>query len=226
MNILVIAAHPDDEVLGCGGAIARLATEGHAVSILILGEGSTARADDPTKANARERNALHATAQRVGKFLGAKEVLLSKFPDNRFDTIPLLTLTKVVEEQIARLHPTVVYTQHGGDLNVDHARTFRSVLTATRPMEEDSVKKILAFEVGSSTEWAFQQFEPVFRPSVFVDIGATLEKKIEAMTMYRSEARPFPHPRSGEAIRANAHRWGSSVGLRAAEAFSLVWSRE
>ncbi|MCX7047840.1 MAG: PIG-L family deacetylase, partial [Candidatus Sumerlaeota bacterium] len=116
----------------------------------------------------------------------------------------------------------VVFTQHGGDLNVDHSQTFRATLTATRTMAGCPVKTVYAYEVASSTEWAFQKLSPVFHPNVFFDISHTLEKKIKAMRVYESEARAFPHPRSSEALRAIAIRWGSVSGLGAAEAFELV----
>ena len=222
MNILVVAAHPDDEVLGCGGTIAKLAGEGHRVSILILGEGITSRLSDPKKANSKDLEKLHAQTKEIGSFLGAKEVMLAKLPDNRFDSIDLLDVVKIVEGEIDRVKPEIVYTQHGGDLNIDHCVTFRAVLTATRPMKGAPVKKVYAYEVHSSTEWSFQQFVSVFHPNTFVDIGATLEKKIKAMAMYEGESRPFPHPRSPEALHAGALRWGSVAGLAAAEAFMLV----
>ena len=222
MNTLVIAAHPDDEVLGCGGTIARLANEGNNVSILILGEGVTSRHDNPADADQKEIDALHAQAVEIGTTLGAKEVSLAKLPDNRFDTVAMLDIVKIIEEHIDRLKPEVVYTQHGGDLNIDHQCTFRAVLTATRPMEGSPVKKVLSYYVGSSSEWAFQQFDPVFRPTVFTDISATLDKKIAAMEAYEGEARAFPHPRSAHALRAHAEHLGSIAGINAAEAFHLV----
>ena len=130
----------------------------------------------------------------------------------------------MVENLVEKLHPEVVYTHHGGDLNIDHQITHRVVLTATRPLKNCPVKEIYTFEIPSSTEWAFQQFEPAFRPNVFVDITETLELKIKAMQLYESETRPFPHPRSPEVLQAIARRWGSMVGLEAAEAFQLVRS--
>jgi LmbE family N-acetylglucosaminyl deacetylase len=222
MKTLVLAAHPDDEVLGCGGTIARLAAEGHAVSILILANGLTSRPDfDPVRdAPALDRH--HARARQAGRLLGATEVSLGGLPDQKLDTLPLLDITQVIEREIARVQPEVVFTQHGGDLNMDHVITFRATLAATRPMAGSVVRRLYAYEVASSTEWSFQQFEPRFRPSVFFDISPHLEKKIAAMQVYESEVRAFPHPRSPEALRAIAHRWGSVAGVAAAEAFELV----
>jgi LmbE family N-acetylglucosaminyl deacetylase len=222
MKVLVVAAHPDDEVLGCGATIAKLAREGAEVQIAILGEGITSRYREATQADPNELEALHQSAREAGKILGAKRVSLHKLPDNRFDTVPLLEIVKTVEQLIAKHAPEVIYTHHAGDLNVDHQLTARAVLTATRPIAGQTVREILAFEVPSSTEWAFQQLLPVFRPNVFVDVSATLELKLRAMERYESEARQFPHPRSRQALEAIAHRWGSVAGVQAAEAFELV----
>ena len=147
---------------------------------------------------------------------------MGRLPDNRFDTVPLLDVIKIIEKLIEQLQPRIIYTHHGSDLNIDHAIVHRAVLTATRPLAGCSVREIYAFEVASSTEWAFGQFQPAFQPNVFVDISATLETKVQALTLYESEARLFPHPRSPEALRAIARRWGSAVGVEAAEAFQLV----
>ena len=226
MNILIIAAHPDDEVLGCGGTIARLSREGHDVYIAILGEGITSRYSEREQADSTLVETLHARSRQVTQLLGAKDLFMYKLPDNRFDTVPLLDVVKIIEELIGRLRPQVVFTQHGGDLNIDHALIYRATLTATRPVSGTTVKELYAFEVPSSSEWAFQQFEPAFHPNVFIDISDTLESKIKAMEIYDSEMRAFPHPRSREALRAIAQRWGSVSGLKAAEPFQLVrWLR-
>lgn len=221
-TILVVAAHPDDEVLGCGGTAARLAGAGDAVHIAILGEGITSRYSNREHADPREMDALHARSRQAGRLIGAREVHSYRLPDNRFDTAPLLEIVKILEDLIQTLRPEVVFTQHGGDLNIDHVQTFRAVLTATRPLAGSPIKTVYAYEVPSSTEWAFGQFAPAFHPNVFVDIGSTLESKIAAMQTYESEAREFPHPRSPRALRATAEHWGSVAGLPAAEAFELV----
>jgi len=131
-------------------------------------------------------------------------------------------VVKTVEDLVADLKPDIIYTHHGSDLNVDHQIVHQAVLTATRPMQGQPVREIYAFEVPSSTEWAFQRLEPPFRPNVFVDIAGTLNIKLDAFSHYETEIRPFPHPRSLEAIEAIAKRWGSVVGCAAAEAFELV----
>jgi LmbE family N-acetylglucosaminyl deacetylase len=224
MNVLVLAAHPDDEVLGCGGTIARSAVEGNQVHIAILGEGITSRYDRPADADPSLVEGLQAASRKAGQVLGAHEVLFLGLPDNRFDTVPLLDIIKRIESLIERIKPTVVYTQHGGDLNIDHSLLYRATLTATRPLTGTFVKEVFAYPVASSTEWAFQRFEPAFRANAFVDISRTLEQKIQAMAVYESEARSFPHPRSPEALRALALQWGSVAGLPACEPFELVRS--
>jgi LmbE family N-acetylglucosaminyl deacetylase len=125
---------------------------------------------------------------------------------------------------VRRISPCVVYTHHGGDLNIDHAIVHRATLVATRPTSDSPVRDVYAYEVPSCTEWAFGGTSPPFRPNVFRDISGTLPRKIEAMRMYQSEVRAFPHPRSPGAIEAIARRWGSVSGVEAAEAFELVRS--
>ncbi len=223
-SVLVVAAHPDDEVLGCGGTMARLAEEGHEVRVAILAEGITSRYQEREQADQKQLGHLHGNAQQAADKVGAKELVLCKLPDNRLDTIPLLDIVKLVEDLIEKFRPSVIYTHHSGDLNIDHGVVHRAVLTATRPTPGQGVREVYAFEVASSTEWAFHRLEPLFRPNVFVDIGATLETKVAALACYETEARKFPHPRSPEAVRAIAMRWGSVAGFQAAEAFEIVRS--
>ncbi|MCA9253594.1 MAG: PIG-L family deacetylase [Phycisphaerae bacterium] len=222
MNVLVIAAHPDDEVLGCGGTIARLSAEGNQVHVVIMGEGITARHDDRSDANPNALNSLHAHASRAGQILGAISVEVLDLPDNRFDTVPMLDINKRVERLVEKHRPDVIYTHHAGDLNLDHVITHRAVLTATRPMSKSAVKTIYTFEVASSSEWSFGATGPAFSPNVFIDIEKFTDAKCEAMSAYESEARDFPHPRSTQALRAQATRWGAACGCAAAEAFQLI----
>jgi LmbE family N-acetylglucosaminyl deacetylase len=222
VRVLVVAAHPDDEVLGCGATLARLAMEGDEVHIAIMGEGVTSRHAQRAQAAPEQLARLHEQARAAASKIGAKEVVLYKLPDNRLDTVPMLDLVKLVEGLVEKLGPEVIYTHHPGDLNIDHGLVHRAVLTATRPMAGQPVREIYAFEVPSSTEWAFQRLGPTFRPNVFVDVTRTLENKIAAMSCYEAETRKFPHPRSPEALRAIAVRWGSVAGCQAAEAFELM----
>ena len=218
-NVLVIAAHPDDEALGCGGTIAKLAAEGDQVEILILGEGAASR--DGSSGDEIEK--LQNDARKAANVLGAASVRFASLPDNRFDTVPLLDIIKQIEGVIAEVKPRVVFTQHGGDLNVDHEITFRATMTAVRPVQGQGIRALYAYEVASSTEWAFQQFSPVFRPNYFVEIDGFLEQKILAMEAYGGEIRSAPHPRSPEVLQAMAVSRGAAVGLNAAEAFETIW---
>lgn len=226
MRTLVIAAHPDDEVLGAGASIARWIDEGRDVRIAILGEGATSRSarredTDPALVAALKRKAASAAA-----ILGAPPPRMAGLADNRFDTLPLLDLVRVVEALVAEFEPELVLTHHGGDLNVDHGLTFRAVLTALRPMQGTRVRELRVFEIPSSTEWSFGRVGASFRPDVFVDVSATLHRKLEAMACYESESRPFPHPRSPQALEALARTRGAQVGFLAAEAFETIWRRE
>jgi LmbE family N-acetylglucosaminyl deacetylase len=221
-SVLVIAAHPDDEVLGCGGTIAKLARNGACVHILILATGLSSRKGFCPENSAAALGVHYNRARRVAKLLGAHSVNFANFPDQKLDTLPLLEITQRIEDEINATNPVAIFTHHGGDLNMDHVVTYRATLTATRPTLGARVTSLYSYEVPSSTEWAFQKFEPQFRPSVFHDISATLPYKLQAMQIYESEARSFPHPRSPEALEAIARRWGSVVGLPAAEAFELV----
>ncbi len=223
-SILVVAAHPDDEILGCGATMTRLAREGHEVRIAIIAEGMSSRYAHREEADQQQLRHLHTRAQQAADMVGAKELVLCKLPDNRLDTVPLLDVVRTVEELVARFRPETIYTHHPGDLNVDHGVVHRAVLTATRPVSGQCVREVYAFEVPSSTEWAFQHIEPSFRPNVFVDVADSLETKIAALGCYDTETRNFPHPRSAEALRAIATRWGSVVGLQAVEAFELIRS--
>lgn len=223
-TVLVVAAHPDDEVVGGGATIARRASRGDTVHIAILGEGIASRYAAGDGDNRAAVLALQEDARRVAGMLGAKSIVFADLPDNRFDQVPLLDITKRVEGWVRDLEPEVIYTHHSGDLNIDHRVAFQAVLTATRPVPGCRVREVYAFEVASSTEWAFGQFQPPFRPNVFEEVASTIELKIQCLERYRSEHRPFPHPRSGEALRAIARRWGSVVGVPYAEAFELVRS--
>ena len=222
MTVLVVAAHPDDEVLGAGATMARFASEGRAVHSLILGEGATSRADRQADGDQAEVAALAEASREAAARLGTAPPVHAGFPDNRFDHVDLLDIVKVVAEQVARVRPTLVLTHHIGDLNIDHELTARAAITATRPEPGQSVRTVLSFEVPSATGWNFTAARPPFAATTFFDVTDTLTAKLHALEAYADELRPFPHARSLEAISAGAARWGSMVGVAAAEPFELV----
>ena len=225
-TILVIAAHPDDEVLGCGGTIARLTSEGNCVYTLILGEGVTSR--DGKRDLAKRENELAELKKQVensNKILGVKKVYTFDFPDNRFDTISLLDIIKTIEKIKEDIKPDIVFTHHYGDLNIDHQITFKAVMTAFRPIKDESVKEIYSFEIPSSTEWNAPSSLTYFMPDFFVDVNKSIETKNNALKEYKTELRDFPHPRSLKAVELNAKLWGVKMGFEAAEAFKTIRRR-
>ena len=217
-TILIVAAHPDDEILGCGGTVAKLAQENDVYS-LVLGEGVTSR-DNKRQLSKRKTDlaSLQNEMKKANKILGVKQVFCANLPDNRFDSVALLDITKQVEKMIAKVNPTIIYTHYGKDLNIDHQMTYQAVLTATRPLPGNTVKEIFAFETVSSTEF---NFPLSFSPDTFSDIDQWLDLKINALAEY-SEMRDFPHPRSLEFVKHVAKYWGVRVGLESAEAFQTV----
>jgi LmbE family N-acetylglucosaminyl deacetylase len=225
-TVLVVAAHPDDEVLGCGGTMARLAREGNDVYTLILGEGITSREEerDPAKRE-NEIAELRKQAENANKILGVKKVYTFDFPDNRFDIVPLLDIIKTIEEIKDGFKPDIVFTHHIGDLNIDHQITFKAVMAACRPIINESVKEIYSFEIPSSTEWNAPSSLTYFMPDFFVDVNKSIETKNNALKEYKTELRDFPHPRSLKAVELNAKLWGVKMGFEAAEAFKTIRRR-
>lgn len=223
MNILVVATHPDDEVLGCGGSMAVWAQARHDVHVVILAEGATSR--DKTRnreTRSEELTLLEQGAHAAGEILGVTSVKVLDMPDNRMDSLDRLDVIKTVEREIERVKPEMVVTHHAGDVNIDHQITHGAVVTACRPQPGHCVRRLQSFEVPSSTEWQPSGSAPVFQPTCYVDISKTLDLKIKALEVYASEMRQWPHSRS---VKATEHlaRWrGASVGCDAAEAFQLM----
>ena len=222
-NVLVVAAHPDDELLGCGGTIARHAGEGTRVDILIVAEGATSR-DAERDAGRRdaELTSLRRAAQAAAKTLGARPPRMLGFPDNRLDGVALLDIVKAIEAVVADTAPGTVYTHHAGDLNIDHRIVAQATQTACRPLPGAGVRRVYAFETLSSTEWSDPGARLTFAANHFVEITAQLETKLAALRHYATEMRAFPHPRSADAVRAMAALRGSTCGVPAAEAFTVV----
>lgn len=222
-KVLVIAAHPDDEVLGCGGTIARHAEMGDKVQILIVVEGATSRQTQRDRSQARQTlSELAQAAKSASQILGAEDVELMDLPDNRLDSLDRLDLIKVIEERIQRHQPQTVYVHHCGDVNVDHRRLHEAVITACRPIPGHSVCQLFSYEVASSTEWQPAGSAPGFQPNWFVDISSQWSQKRQALEAYSSEMRAWPHARSIEALEHLARWRGAQVGLEAAEAFCLL----
>lgn len=222
-SILVVSAHPDDEVLGCGGTIARHAAHGDSVQVLIVAEGATSRQEHRDRSQvSNELSSLAQAAKKSGGILGVAGVELLDLPDNRLDSLDRLDLTKHIEERIARHQPQVVYVHHAGDVNIDHRCLHEAVVTACRPTPGQSVRLLLSYEVASSTEWQPPGSGPAFQPNWFVDISSHWTHKRQALGAYHLEMRPWPHARSLEAVEHLARLRGSQVGVEAAEAFCLL----
>ena len=219
-SIMVVAAHPDDEVLGCGGAIAKFADGGASVHVVLMADGVFSR-KEVSETDSVALSARRAAAEKACEILGVKSLSFEEFPDNRLDTIPLLELAQVVEDYIDRYQPDCIFTHHSGDLNLDHRQVHEAVMTACRPQIGLSVKTILCFEVASSTEWRSPSSNSGFCPNWFIDISETLETKIFALEAYKLEMRDWPHPRSLKALRHLAHWRGAIIGADAAEAFVM-----
>jgi len=221
--ILVVAAHPDDEVFGCGGTIAAHVSKGDSVNVLIMAEGITSR-DNTRKIELRDNELenLAGSAKKANDILGVQSLTLLSYPDNRMDSINRLDVIKSIEQYIDKFEPSVVYTHSRTDLNVDHRVINDAVMAACRPLPNSRVNQILFFEVASSTGWNGMEGNSTFSPNWYVDISGTLGKKTEALGAYSSEMRDWPHARSLDALK-NLAKWrGASVGIDAAEAFYLA----
>ena len=226
-RILVVVAHPDDELLGLGASMHKLIKEYDCTTrVIILGEGITSRSDSrDTERWQKELEVHKANIESARKYIGYDSVGIYNFPDNRFDTVALLDIIKVIEKEKEDFQPEVIFTHHGGDVNIDHQRTFEAVVTACRPMAHERVKTIISFETPSGTEWRTVADPRHFLPNFFISVSeGDLQAKVKGMESYEFEKRAFPHPRSPEALRIQAQRWGVAVGEPMAEAFCIIRS--
>lgn len=217
-KILVIAAHPDDEVLGCGGTLAKYSKKGSKVKIIFLSDGETSR--DIKIKNKKILNRQNSAIKAL-KTLGVKNYVFGNFPDNKFDTVPLLEIVKYIEKEIKNFNPSTIFTHHYNDLNVDHQITSNATMTACRPKNNNNVNLILFFEILSSTEWKISDTKNKFDPNWFEDITFQMNLKLKAIKYYKSELKKNPHSRSLETIKALAVFRGSSSGVKFAESFVL-----
>lgn len=215
--MLVVAAHPDDELLGAGGTAARHAEDGAFVQCVIVAEGATSRGDGADAVAALRQHAAKASAT-----VGLPPPVMLGLPDNRLDGLELLNVVQPLERLFRDLRPTTIYTHHIGDLNIDHQVVCRAVMTACRPMPGHDTTRIFTFETVSSTEWMAPTPGFMFQPRLFVDITRTVDRKLAALKEYTSEMRDYPHARSIESVEALSRWRGASVGVAHAEAFDIM----
>lgn len=222
---MIVAAHPDDELLGLGATMHKLIKEESVQThVVILGEGITSRSDVRSPQKWEKELAIHrANIEEARREIGYGSVNTYNFSDNRFDSHALLDIVKVVEHEKEQFRPDFIFTHHGGDLNIDHQITFQAVMTATRPMEDEKVKAVFAFETPSASEWQATCDPRHFMPNFYMEISETdLKAKCDAMAAYEFESRAFPHPRSSEALKILAQYRGYAIGKQLAEAFQIV----
>ena len=215
-RVLVIAAHPDDELLGLGGTVARHVREGDEVTAVVVSEGATSRYQSGAEDD------LRASGRAAAAILGTRELRFLGLRDQRLDAEPILDVIRPIEAIVRELRPEVVYTHHWGDLNRDHRVVSEAAMVACRPVGDGYPRRLYCFETPSSSEWSSTDLSLQFVPNHFVDVTATIEDKLRAMACYATEVRPAPHPRALESLRARAAYWGQIVGRAYAEPFVLV----
>jgi len=211
-KILVIVAHPDDEVLGCGATIVKHVESGDKVQVVFLADGFSSRTIEVN----RDKSAKYAS-----KVLGCSLPIFMDYPDNEMDSVSLLEITKKIEIIINNFKPNIIYTHHFGDLNIDHQITHRAVMTACRPQTNFFVKEIYSFEILSATHWQSPSMGNAFNPNYFVDVSDFMPQKINALKCYEEEMRLHPNTRSYEAINFLAAFRGAVVCVEYAEAFCV-----
>lgn len=220
-KILVVVAHPDDEILGMGGTIAKLSAEGKEVHVLIVTDGSSAQyrdsADLQKIIEAKKQETLNACNQ-----VGVKSIHYGGLPDMRLDVTPHIQVNQAIEKVIDEIQPDTVFTHFYGDVNLDHQCVFKSVMVAVRPVADQVVQEVYCFNVPSSTEWNVFTASTMFMPNVVVNISKFAEKKYAALKEYNTELRDFPHPRSIEHVCRQDEAEGLKAGLLSAESFMLV----
>lgn len=234
MKILVVSAHPDDEVIGMGGTLAKISKK-HDIEILFLADGITARKSgghknipqyETTKKDLdqmkKEIEIRKNHSRKALSVLGIKKMKFLDLPDNELDIVPFLKIVKNVEKEILTSKCEIIFTHHHNDLNIDHRLAYEATITAARPLPNFPVKSIISFEALSSSDWRHPYS---FKPNMFVDISNHLKLKLKSIKNYENEVRKYPHPRSLETIEAVSKRWGSLYGFRAAEAFEIIFTR-
>lgn len=220
-KVLIIAAHPDDETLGCGGIISKYLEQNVEFNVLFIGEGSTCRFTDPSEPEAKTSIQLRAKSALLAMdFLGIQHTVFHNLPCGRFDQVPIISINKIIEDAISDFEPDTVFTHSPNDTNNDHRIVFNSTLMATRPGAKNHICRLLSYEVLSSSEWSYTN---AFTPNYFEEISEEdLSRKWHALSLYDSEIRKYPFPRSNEGVRALSMNRGMQAGFPYAEAFFLV----
>jgi LmbE family N-acetylglucosaminyl deacetylase len=224
-KILVVVAHPDDEVLGLGGTLHRLIhRESCEVRVVILGEGITSRSDERNPEKWKDELSIHRdNINQASQYIGISSISTYEFPDNRFDSVNFLDIVKTIEKEIDLFKPEIIFTHHSGDLNIDHQLTSNAAATATRPLPSEPPRMVLTFETPSSTEWQIPEASVAFIPQIFIPLEwQDIIAKQRAIEAYKQECREYPHPRSTRALEIIAQRWGTVIGSEYAEAFRLL----
>ncbi len=214
-KILVTCAHPDDETLGMGGTMALHSKKKDKILVLFFATGQFGRDNTPNGISKRRQQSKKACS-----ILGVKNLKFFNYDDQKLDTIPVVELSTKIEAAMKTWNPTRVYTHHWGDLNQDHRKVFEATLIAARPTPSSKIKQLICYETPSSTDWG--GIKDKFKPNLFINVSSVLEKKIRAFQEYKKEIHPYPHPRSKIALISRAQYWGSSVGVKHAEAFEIV----
>ena len=220
-KILIVAAHPDDDILGCGGIISKYQSRGVIFKILFIGEGSTARFEDIDSKEAKDaieyRNSL---ALKALKFLKVKDIEFNNLVCGKLDQVPIIEINKIIEKNIKDFAPDTILTHSPADANNDHKIVFNATIMATRPGAINHVKKLMSFEVLSSSEWAFTE---TFKPNYFEELNQDqVDSKWHALSMYESEVKKYPFPRSKEGIETLAKYRGMQAGVKFAEAYHII----
>jgi LmbE family N-acetylglucosaminyl deacetylase len=210
-NVLVIGAHPDDEILGTAGTIKKLINQGYEVITVIVAKGRK-----------EEEHHIKQFSLMANQYLGVKEVIFLEYANLELETFPLHVLNKKIESIIAAYRPIKIFTHHYGDLNRDHQVIFQAVLTSARPVPGMQPIEIICFETVSSSEWTQYTDDKTFKPNFYVDITDTIEEKLKALHYYDVEMRPFPHPRSYLGVEYLARVRGMTIGVPYAEAFEII----
>tara|TARA_B110000503_G_scaffold140872_1_gene232900 strand:+ start:2281 stop:2997 length:717 start_codon:yes stop_codon:yes gene_type:complete len=224
-RIMIVVAHPDDELLGLGATMNKLINEYNVLThVIILGEGITSRSDSRDLEKWKKDLRIHkGNINKAKDIIGYHSLNCYDLPDNRFDSVNLLDIIKIVENEKSQFNPDIIFTHHGGDLNIDHQRTFEAVMTAARPIENECVKAIITFETPSGTEWRASSDPRHFIPNLFIEVSKeNIDIKSKGIEAYEFEKRKFPHPRSPEALEILAKRYGVVMGGNYYEAFQII----